>query len=93
MVARADGAILWLRSRWDEGLASDDVVTKRRTEGAHAAMVNIENEKLDEGLLKEGRMEEVKYMVKKLDMFEFVDTEEVRRRSGKDPMSTRWVDG
>ena len=50
-------------------------------------------EELDPRLVKEGRGEEVEFMVKKLDMFEFGTLEEAMRRGGKRPTTTKWVEG
>ena len=44
-------------------------------------------------LVEVGRTEEVELMVKKLDMFEFGDLDGARRRGGKEPTTTKWVEG
>ena len=44
-------------------------------------------------LTKEARKEEVEYIVKKLEMFEFGSREEAMRRGGKEPTTTKWVEG
>ena len=52
-----------------------------------------DEEWLDPKQVKAGRSDEVQFMVKKLDMFEFGSYEEAVRRGGKKPTTTRWVEG
>ena len=44
-------------------------------------------------MVEEGRREEVEFMVIKLDMFEFGTYEEAVERGGKQPTTTKWVEG
>ena len=48
-------------------------------------------EKNEEELI-EARMEEVKYMVEKLGMFDFYSEEEMKKITNEAPTSTKWVD-
>ena len=48
---------------------------------------------MDPEQVKIGRKEEVEFMVKKLDMFEFGTYEEAVSRGGKPPTTTKWVEG
>ena len=52
-----------------------------------------DEDELDPAMVEEGRREEVEFMVKKLDMFEFGDYEEAVARGGKQPTTARWVEG
>lgn len=45
----------------------------------------MDSEALHPDMVEAGRREEVEFMVKKLEMFEFGDLEEARRRGGKEP--------
>ena len=53
----------------------------------------VVTDELDPKLVKEGKQEEVEYMVDKLNMFEFADYETATRRGGKEPTTTTWVEG
>ena len=48
---------------------------------------------MDPKQVKMGRADEVQFMVKKLDMFEFGSLDAAMRRGGKKPTTTRWVEG
>ena len=48
---------------------------------------------LDPQLVKSGRHEEMEYMVKKLQMFEFADEQQAWTRGGTRPTTTKWVEG
>ena len=51
-------------------------------------------DELDQDMVRAGREEEVRYMIEKLDMFEFGTWEEaVERSGGKAPTTTKWVEG
>ena len=50
-------------------------------------------EEIDKKLAEEGVKDEVDYMVKKLNMFEFGTLEEAWERGGKAPTTTKWVKG
>ena len=52
-----------------------------------------EQDELDRRLTEEGTKEEVDYMVKKLNMFEFGTLEEAWERGKKKPTTTKWVRG
>ena len=48
---------------------------------------------MDEEQVKVGRKEEKDFMVDRLNMFEFGSYEEVVKRGGKAPTTTKWVEG
>ena len=48
---------------------------------------------LDPELVRKGRKEEAEYMAVKLGMFEFADYDEAKARGGKEPTTTKWVEG
>ena len=50
-------------------------------------------DELDEEQVKVGRKEEKDFMMEKLKMFEFGSHEEAVRRGGKEPTTTKWVEG
>ena len=50
-------------------------------------------DELDEEQVKVGRKEEKGFMMEKLKMFEFGSHEEAVRRGGKEPTTTKWVEG
>ena len=50
-------------------------------------------DEIDRKLTEEGTKEEVDYMVKKLDMFEFGTLEDAWERGKKAPTTTKWVRG
>ena len=52
-----------------------------------------EDDELDPKMVEGARREEVEFMVKKLEMFEFGTLEDAMRRGGKKPTTTRWVEG
>ena len=52
-----------------------------------------DDDDLDEGQVKAGRKEEKDLMVSRLNMFQFGSYEEVVRRGGKVPTTTKWVEG
>ena len=51
------------------------------------------DDELDEEQVKVGRKEEKDFMMEKLKMFEFGSHEEAVRRGGKEPTTTKWVEG
>ena len=58
----------------------------------HGDMAEGEDEQLDPELVRKGREEEVRFMVEKLQMFEFGTLEEaMRRNGGKTPTTTKWL--
>ena len=52
-----------------------------------------DDDELDPVQVEAGRKDEVDFMVEKLDMFEFGSYEDAVRRGGKQPTTTRWVEG
>ena len=96
------------REEEDEEMAEDQGAMKM--ENAVIGVVNEEEEfeagddeqewddgddgKLDPEKVKAGSLEEVEYMVKTLDMFEFGSYEEAKARGGgAEPVTTKWVEG
>ena len=81
--------------------------TKRRQDGMDVSFIGETNdeevkmpefyekeEELDPVMVEKGRREEVEFMVKKLDMFEFGSYEEAKLKGeGKEPTTTKWVEG
>ena len=61
-------------------------------EGDHEVGVEV-RDRLDEEMVRKGRKEESEYMADKLEMFEFGDYAEAKRRGGKEPTTTKWVEG
>ena len=68
-----------------------DVNQVEETVGPHGEEDEVEPRELCPEKVREGRAEELDYM-KKIDMFEFVKTEECWERLGHGPVSTKWVD-
>ena len=54
---------------------------------------DVNGDALDPGQVNLGRKDELEFMVKKLEMFEFLSYEEAVRRGGKRPTTTKWVEG
>ena len=52
----------------------------------------MDSDELDPEQVKMGRKEELEFMIKELDMFEFGTYEEAVSRGGKQPTTTKWVD-
>ena len=71
------------------GYAVNEEVSDGEVEGAGA---EVDGDELDLEQVKMGRKEELEFMIKKLDMFEFGTYEEAVSRGGKQPTTTKWVD-
>ena len=54
---------------------------------------DVDGDELDPEQVEAARKEELEFMIKKLDMFEFGTYEEAISRGGKEPTTTKWIDG
>jgi len=71
-------------------VTNDDVV---QVEGDDYEEKYERDGELDPEMVKKGRKEEAEYMALKLGMFEFGDYGEAKARGGKEPTTTKWVEG
>ena len=73
------------------GYAVNEEVMNGEAEGWRGG--EVDGDELDPEQVKIGRKEELEFMVKKLDMFEFGTYEEAVSRGDKQPTTTKWVEG
>jgi len=71
-------------------VTNDDVV---QVEGDDYEEKYERDGELDPEMVKNGRKKKAEYMALKLGMFEFGDYEEAKARGGKEPTTTKWVEG
>ena len=72
-------------------IGAAEVVTVDEEEQEEWAYDDVDGRPIDPGLVREARKEEVQFM-KKTPVFEEVDVKECWERTGRPPISTKWVD-